>query len=464
MAILDTFKDLLVRGDSFVASAKTFKHQHRKAIQDNENAAIAEKAFICDRARHLFWNNVLIQNGVEAFVSNVGTLDVVFVDEKGTEIPFWREAWKVFTDNISYDGYGNFSTIQAIAARSLAVEGEYFARRVATGDNPFVPFQLESIPARNIPESYLNVIDKVFYGISFKKGKPFSYLVKPYEKDYEALLEASQTYPYGYNVVPADKMIHVWQKHFSDQKRGLPILTSVALTAWNHSDLEQSVITQAINSASFAYSVKKTSPLSNTRQDPAMNVGKGKTLDKDNVEKPINFYESEAGQFLHGDAEIELLQSQGIETGINDMLSSMQKVIAGALYSASFQIDGDCTQFNYSSMRAALVAIDTKLTLLRKSILEPELLYKVVNWWMEIMLYEFPNEVKPKIVTRYPKNVVPNLLELMRAYEIAAKNHFMPVSQIYDELDINPEEFDSARQKLWDALQAAAATKPAPAM
>ena len=76
MGILDTFKELLVKGDGFIASSTTYKQQHRKVLNDNENAATAEKEFIVSRARHLYWNHNLINNGVEAFVSNVGTLDV----------------------------------------------------------------------------------------------------------------------------------------------------------------------------------------------------------------------------------------------------------------------------------------------------------------------------------------------------------------------------------------------------
>lgn len=441
---------------TFTGASKAFKQQHRKALEDAEGAITAERDFLAARSKHLYWNNALVQNGVKAFASNVGILDVIFVDEKGTEIPFWNEAWRTFFNGIDYSGHGNFASLQTMASNCLAIEGEFFARRVSTFENEFIPFQLESLSASSIPMDYENLLDRVFNGIMIRKGKPFAYLVKPYLKDLKAVWQASQTYPYGYSIVPAEKMIHVWEKHFPDQRRGMPLLTAGMLTAWQIDDLIQSTVTQAVNSASFAFGIKKTGPMANYRQDPAMKVGKG-VQDKEE-ETPISFYESEAGQFFHGDAEITLLQSQGIEQGIDSMLNKMQQVLSVLFYSASFQIDGDCTKYNYSSMRAALVAVEAKISIFRKTVTEPALLNRVVSWWLEYMFYTFPEQARPKVVTRYPKNAVPNLLELMRAYEIALKNNIMPIGQVYDELDINPEEFDSDRQKIWQALQKEAAS------
>lgn len=462
--VFSSLKNLLTFSSGFTAASRNYRNNHRKVLVDAEDSVAAEKQFVTERIRHLYWNNLIAQNSVESFVTNLGVLDVIFVDAEGSEIPFWSEAWKVFSSNIDYSGYSNFAALQTMAARCLAVEGEFFARHVVNVGEEFVPFKIETIQTANVPVQYSNWTDQIFYGVQYEKGKPVNYLVAPYSKDIKAVIKASTTWPYGYNIVRADKMIHVWEKKFPEQKRGMPMLTAAAFQLWQHEDLERSVVTQAVNSSSFAYAVKKDKMAANRAINPVTQIRDGvkKSVNSDGQEEeaPIQFYESDAGQILHGDVEVQLLQSKGIENGINEMLGRMQKVIAMTLSSASFQVDGNCSEYNYSSMRAALVAIDTKLTITRKTLTEPLLVLKIVSWWLEAMLADYPEQKKPKVVIRYPKTIVPNLLELMRAYEIALTNGIMPITQIYDELDINPEEFKSSLQKTWAALMKAQQTKP----
>ena len=449
---------------AFTAASKEFKQQHRKAItSDLEDAVTRELVFIRSRTRHLYWNDIIVQNAVKSFATNIGILDSSFQDEEGQEIPFWAEAWKVFKAKVPYDGYGNFDSMQTMASRCVAVEGEFFARRVASTENPFVPFELEAIPSANIPLTFTHLPDMVINGIAFANGKPQEYLVLPYQKDQKAVFEASALYPYGYNVYPKEKMIHLWEKTFPDMKRGLPLMTPMCIDAWNRQDLQQSVITQSVNSASFAYALKKEpSSLGGIKQNPLTNVGKGVRAETEFVgekgkveaEKEVNFYETDGGSVIHGAGEITLLQSQGVKEGINDMLSSIQQQIATCLYSISFQVDGDCTKFNYSSMRAGLISIDGKVRLFRSTITEPQFFIQVRDWWVEAMLVLHPEQVRPKCVTRYPRNAIANFLELMRAYEVALQTHIMPISQVYDELDVDPNEFNSPIQQKWEELQA----------
>lgn len=454
----------IFQSKAFVAASREFKQQHRKVItSDLEDAVTRELAFIRSRARHLYWNDVIVQNAVKSFATNIGILDSSFQDEEGQEIPFWAEAWKVFKDKVPYDGYGNFDSMQTMASRCVAVEGEFFARRVASTENEFVPFELEAIPSSNVPLTFTHLPDMVINGIAFANGKAQEYLVLPYQKDQKAVFKALEKYPYGYNVYPKEKMVHLWEKTFPDMKRGLPLMTPICIDAWNRQDLQQSVLTQSINSASFAYALKKEpSSLGGIKQNPLTNVGKGVRKDTEFVgengkletEKEVNFYETDGGSVIHGAGEITLLQSQGVKEGINDMLSSIQQQIATCLYSISFQVDGDCTKFNYSSMRAGLISIDGKVRLFRSTITEPQFFNQVRDWWVESMLVLHPEQVRPKCVTRYPRNAIANFLELMRAYEVALNEHIMPISQVYDELDVDPNEFNSPIQKKWEELQA----------
>ena len=137
------------------------------------------------------------------------------------------------------------------------------------------------------------------------------------------------------------------------------------------------------------------------------------------------------------------------------MLASLQQIISTALYSASFQVDGDCTKYNYSSMRAAWTAVDGKIASFRAAITEPQVLWRIVKWYMDAMKVFHPSAPEAKVILRYPRNAVANMLELMRAYEIAATEHLMPIDQIYEELGVDPAEFNSEFQQLWENLQKA---------
>lgn len=447
----------LFAGDGFVAASTNYRNQHRKVLVDSEDAITAELEFIASRALHLYWNDGLVSNAVEAFVQNLGTIGVSFVDSEGIEIPFWKEAWKTFCQNASYDGTGNWASIQSIIARSVAVQGESFGRRVAMLDNPYVPFQIDLIPPTNVPIGLMDTFNKVYNGIKFNKGKPSTYYVKPYVKDLQQMQEAATTPPYGYLAFEASKIFHVWKKSFAEQRRGLPLMTPIISTAWQRSDLAQSVIKLAVNSASFAYGIKQTSSGNPVRANPLMNLKQGNAnssaLSLENVpaEDKKDFYETDAGQVIHG--EVTLLQSHGIERGIGEMLSSLQQIIATAMYSASFQVDGDCTKYNYSSLRGAWTAVDAKIAGFRAAVAEPLFLLKVITWYVEAITTLFPNAPEAKPILRYPRNAVANMLELMRAYEIAATNHLLPINHIYEELGIDPSEFNSDYQKTWEALQ-----------
>lgn len=462
--LTDIFKKAMLFSDGFSGASKTFKQQHRKVLKNSDDPVLAELEFLVTRARHLYYNHGLISNAVEAFVNNLGVIGVSFVDAEGKEIPFWKDAWKIFCANIDYSGSGNWASLQNIIARCFAVEGESFGRRVAVVDNPYVPFQIDLIPSFNVPTGLNDLTRKVFGGIQYYQGKPLTYYVRPYYKDLEQQAEAAATPPYALLAFEATKVFHSFKKNFPEQRRGIPLMTPIMADAWMHSDLTSSTVQQAVNSASFAYGLKQEASGAAIRNNPFMNLKKGEAQTNSNLEPPESsmtkkeqdFYESEAGQFLHG--EVTLLQSQGIERGIDIMLASLQQIISTALYSASFQVDGDCTKYNYSSMRAAWTAVDGKISSFRAAITEPQVLWRIVNWYMDAMKVLHPEAPEAKVILRYPRNAVANMLELMRAYEIAATEHLMPINQIYEELGVDPSEFNSEFQLLWEQLQKASNT------
>lgn len=237
-----------------IGSNMILRERARQLCKDNDLA----KRFI-----NLFRVNVVGPKGF-TFQSNVRELAQVTDQETGKKV--WRYVQDVFANtiieerladwskaiNCSVDGQYSLRAIQDMAAINWARDGEAFIR-IVRDVNAKYGFYLQSIEPELVDELLNQVIPAnghvIKMGVEVDKWRrPVNYYVrkmKPVNELYGSWMAAKD-----YEVVPARDMIHLFDREYQNQTRGITLLVQSMIRLWNLSEYEKAALLNARIAAS----------------------------------------------------------------------------------------------------------------------------------------------------------------------------------------------------------------------
>lgn len=286
------------------------------------------------------------------------------------------------------DGLLNFYGLQALAGREVFSAGEVFARFYIRPPSwkMKIPLQIQLIEAEQLPIWNNKPPDgdrgPIRAGIEFdtkRRRKAYHfYREHPGETMYY------QSSALDYVRVPAEDVLHCYKPERAGQLRGQPRLAAVITLLHDLDEYTDAAIVKKKIQTMFTGFITKTSPdvdilpvdTSGNPQEtpalaPALDPGVGKSL-----LEPGTMQELLPGE----DVSFPTLpQDNDIETFLRTMLHKLAAGIGMTFY----QLTGDLSQANYSSIRAGLLDFRRKCEQLQNNIFVCQFCKPIINRWMK---------------------------------------------------------------------------------
>lgn len=323
------------------------------------------------RSRQFTQNNPYAGKAVRVVASNVvGTgIRCAISGSKKKAVERVKAAWKSWAEKVAcdFDGRENLYGLQKLIARTVVESGECLIVRKTNPAKRGMPLELQVLEGDFIDtlrHSYTGeaVLDGGFdfFGIRFdKEGRRIGYwLFERHPTDPGATLES--------RLVPAEQVIHVYERLRPSQHRGVPTGVAAFLRMRDFDDYEQAQLMRQKVAACFSVFVHQPSlgtPTSNKeifeRVEPGL----------------INY--------LNPGEDIRFAApppTEGYESYSRQQLRSI-----AAAYGITYEsLTGDLSNVNFSSFRAGWVEMKRVINTFQRDVMYPAL-DQIFQWFIDYL-------------------------------------------------------------------------------
>jgi lambda family phage portal protein len=343
------------------------------ATGSGANAEIAPAiARLRDRSRDLVRNNPYAAKVATALVSNlVGTGLQPRARAATPELAAEADRlWAAFAASADADGLTDFAGLQALIARSLVESGEVLVRlrERRVEDGLPVPLQLQVLEADHLDSTKTEELRDggfILQGIEFDAlGRRRAYRLFPtHPGDGRGALVSHR--------VPADRVLHLFERLRPGQARGVPWFAPVMLKLRDLDAYDEAELVRKKIEACFAAFVT--------------GVQDEETLGKARIEadgKRIETFEPGMIEYLEPGRDVKFA-SPSASGGYAEYMRLQLHAIAAGVGLTYELLTGDLSQVNYSSIRAGLIEFRRRMEALQWQLLVPGLCQPV---WRRFVL------------------------------------------------------------------------------
>ena len=329
-----------------------------------------------DRARDLARNNPYGKKARRVFTDNfVGTGIIPQArsssDRLNKQI---MAAWELFVSECDADGNLDLYGLQALIVRSMFESGECFVRyrdRQAS-DGLTIPFQLQVLEADYLDttKSYqqLSGGGYIRQGIEFDAlGRRVAYWMWPNHPG-----DSAQLWPrFQSTRIPADQILHIFEKDRPGQIRGVTAYSPVMLKMRDLDDYDDAELWRKKIESCFAAFVIQNS---GTDGPTIGNISTASTVSGSGGEpipKRIEAFRPGMIEYLKPGEDVKFGAPTSDANYAAYMRAQLHAVAAG-LGITYEQLTGDLSQVNYSSLRAGLLEFRRMIDTLRWQVFIPQ--------------------------------------------------------------------------------------------
>lgn len=279
-------------------------------------------------------NNATVRAIVEGLVANVVGSGIGLEPNTGDEKidEKIRVEWVKYCKDCGVNGESLFA-LQQVGFRDVVIAGESLWRlvvdekRMAKGKIPIAILPLEPEWLGGDGMTTGGMINTQMGGVTLDDlGRPASYaLVSPSGK---------------MENVPADKIVHCFERRRSLQVRGEPWLAPIMTTLRQEKDLIQIELEASKNSSAYAVAIKTQGGMAQEMDEKGDSVR--------------NISPGSVAELLPGE-EIQMLQSNRPAQQISEMRKMLRGDEAGAMKLGMRWLNRDVSGANYSSLRADML-------------------------------------------------------------------------------------------------------------
>jgi len=373
--------------------------------QTNGNSANAEilasLSKLRERSRDLTRNNPYGRRAVEALASNlIGTgvrpMPVTGDDGLDTRIADLWDRWQRRCYPSSRLGiYG----VQTLLARSFFTDGEVLVRRrprrmadMSDREGQLPPIQIQALEADFLPIEKSEALPS---GGRIEQGVEFDVLDR---RRYYHLLRShpggSLLFGSVYGVaspwdtvrVPANDVIHLMQETRPGQCRGVPWLSPVILSLWDHQGYTEAERVRAKSASMLFAMVEGSAPETEDDLDNPDGIG-DHTDENGNLVTDASGYVVEALRpgmvaYLPNGKKIAINQP-GTAAGYADYVRASIREVAAGLGLSYEVLTQDLSQVNFSSIRLGLLEQHRLVRALREQVLNPLVMDPIYEWFVD---------------------------------------------------------------------------------
>jgi lambda family phage portal protein len=178
---------------------------------------VAPSPLLRNQARYLVANNAVAARAAQTFVDNVIGPGITLLPKIGDAAlkSLLLKRWNRWAEISDADGLLNWYGQQALAARSMFVDGEIFVRMLTGGDGTL---RLQLLPPEFIDTSITR--DNVIAGIEFEGSRRSAYYLYEWHPGQPGRLPRSIR-------IPASEMLHIFRPKTPGQLRGVTELMAI---------------------------------------------------------------------------------------------------------------------------------------------------------------------------------------------------------------------------------------------
>lgn len=342
-----------------------------------DTLAAREIRYLQRRNQDVIRNNGYGRIALNTFKTKLGCSKVIWKDRKGKEHKQMQDLWDEFASKPTVDGRGNYATFQGESNGALYTDGASFVRFLVVRSNNKnkVPLKLQPIMASQqaleaVPVQPL-VTTVYKHGIEFDvTGTPLNYLF--YRNSLESsILQKEGFTPTNYVKVPANEIVHTFEREFIGQWIGIPKLTAVLLDLYALDDLIAATVSKQQAAQAISMVVEKTgSIISQTPQSMAIATTVGTATDGLQNKTIFN---TKAGSVQYAGQGETVKWFQGGDIGSNfQVLVEMEVRKIAAISDIMYhELTQDTGNMNYSSLLGLLIQSRNRIEYLYNYLLIP---------------------------------------------------------------------------------------------
>lgn len=356
------------------ASTSYLYEQYEVASGDADAIAVNERELLIARARHLTRNNAVAATARNRYTTQLGHVLVKWNKPDGSPHDLMQELWDEWKQCCNVDGFGDFNTLQTLWHSERLEGGEALTRMLVKKNQSRIPLQLQTIETEYLDMRYRGanpLADSIRYGIKFDKyNKPIGYYFHP-ELSFSITPPTSiNTSNQNHVLIDAKDIIHVFERLRPNQTRGVPTFSSCILPAYQVDDLSKATVAKALAATAVSWLITQQAGIS---QVPIAVPTMGGTRDKEDPEKKLYFKANSSNvQYLNKGEDIKFFQPDGVGEGLGKLMEFELSKIAAALDIPYYQLTGDASGLNFSSIRALLIMLRTRIDYLHTVVTIPQ--------------------------------------------------------------------------------------------
>ncbi len=373
--------------------ASTSYRMEQKGLQlgDQDELSARELKNLWQRSHYLSRNNAIGATAKHRLVSNwIGNgIKIRWMNQNGTPAEKVQKEWELWCSECTIDGHGDFRNYQKEFAGALMESGEGLSRMyINRRKKSKIPLALQNIEAEQLDPLY-SIFDKsIRTGISFDEfGKPTIYhLWKHHPGAYRQISDGNKRVE-----VPADDMIHAFERLRPGQWRGIPWLTPVMLNIYEIDELVDATLQRQKAAQAMSWIIENTNPVAAFAPGSVRSAMSDTDIDPATKQKR-KIIQGSAGSvhYLNKGESFKFASIQDIGPNLSTLLQDEMGKIAACLGLTYDQLTGDLSQVNFSSIRAGLNEFRVRTEIIQRFIIINLALLPIANRWLELFAIYVP--------------------------------------------------------------------------
>ena len=402
MSELDT-SYTIPRQSAYEGATTSYRMEQRGLAQgDQDTVAARELKNLWARSHYLVRNNACSITAKKRLLANwIGTgITVAWVNPNKTPNKKLQKIWDTWAQECNYDGYGNLYTTEAGWGGALFESGESLTQMIISKRKTSrIPLALKGLEAEQLDPLFNKVSSEstglnpvipaeqdVRTGIGFIDGKPVTYYF--WKKHPGSKLP---TAPGNVRIaVPAEDVIHIFERERPGQWRGVPMLAAVLLNIYEMDELVDATIQRQKAAQAISWIIGNTSVTNAVAPGTVRQTADTTEVDPVTGKRKV-IIQSAGGnvQYLNKGEEVYFSSIDDIGSNLPVLLEDEWSKIAAALGLAYHQVTGDLSGVNFSSIRAGLNELRIRIEMVQEHLFITLGLSKVTARFQELAgIYE----------------------------------------------------------------------------
>ena len=440
---------------AYKGASTAFKDELRDlANGDADFLTRYEQLILIARSRSLCRNNGYATGAESKLVDRMGSVRVQWQDENGVPHAGMQAKWDAFSKNPNTDGFGDLSITQATWLHERFQTGEAICRMVVCETDYEVPLKLQCIESEYLDITYLGWDDIKYsqpygitrYGITFggvAGDKPQFYHFWTLGK-YGQFVQGDNLWKR--NPIPADDILHMFERRRARQWRGIPQLAAVMRTLYKLIDLTDATANMQTAASAIAWIIE--SPDMVALNAPGAAKLAGESYVGDSVQRIL--FQNEGGrvQYLAPGEKLTNVQSNDIGNNLGDFMRKLLEEVSTGLGIPYHVLTNDTDRLDFSAIQGVLLEFRNRIDFLHHFVTIPNGLQKLTNRFKELALVKDTSVSNAIPVYILPKHLTIDPLKDAQATLLGIQMGLVDYNQALERAGLTEEQVKASKDLL----------------